>query len=397
MAASMASAVPLALPVRAEIGFRQSASCRQGAGLAPSAPAGLGLSQRKGSWLGSCGEAALFSTTIPSRGQGLVHWRTAASSSAAQPAPDAPPPVGAGAPLRVVITGGTKGVGYCMAREFLGLGDRVVICGRDGARIESALAALRKDFPGAVITGIQCDVSQPDSISKFAESAAGALGGVDIWINNAGQVTRKKLLSDLDSDEIVRVVGVNVIGSMLGCKEAIKIFRGQERREGSVGPCYHVFNLGFSSWGAGFSKSACTHKSTKSALTQLTQFLGAELEEAGVDTVGVHNLSPGMVLTDLLLLDSTPVARRFFNALAEEAETVAADLVPRVRAVQGTRTSIEFLDPAGTLLRVLTGVPQILGGGRFFDKDGERVREPGSTYQNNGVKVLFDGADKGRG
>jgi hypothetical protein len=41
-----------------------------------------------------------------------------------------------------------------------------------------------------------------------------------------------------------------------------------------------------------------------------------------------------MVLTDLLLQGASPVARRFFNVLAEEPETVAMALVPRVRAVQ---------------------------------------------------------------
>ena len=41
-----------------------------------------------------------------------------------------------------------------------------------------------------------------------------------------------------------------------------------------------------------------------------------------------------MVLTDLLLKDASPVAKRFFNALAEEPETVAAALVPQIRAVQ---------------------------------------------------------------
>ena len=46
-------------------------------------------------------------------------------------------------------------------------------------------------------------------------------------------------------------------------------------------PAYHIFNLGFSRWGASFSKSACTHKATKSALTQLTQSLTEELQEAG--------------------------------------------------------------------------------------------------------------------
>ena len=55
---------------------------------------------------------------------------------------------------------------------------------------------------------------------------------------------------------------------------------------------------------------------------------------AGMRSIGVHNMSPGMVLTDLLLKDASPIARRFFNALAEEPETVAEALVPQIRAMQ---------------------------------------------------------------
>lgn len=51
--------------------------------------------------------------------------------------------------------------------------------------------------------------------------------------------------------------------------------------------------MGFSQWGARATKSACTHKSTKMALTQLNQSLVDDLTEAGMTYIGVHNLSPG--------------------------------------------------------------------------------------------------------
>jgi hypothetical protein len=54
-------------------------------------------------------------------------------------------------------------------------------------------------------------------------------------------------------------------------------------------------SMGFSQWGAKATKSACTHKSTKMALTQLNQSLADDLKEAGIDYIGVHNLSPGGV------------------------------------------------------------------------------------------------------
>ena len=100
---------------------------------------------------------------------------------------------------------------------------------------------------------------------------------------------------------------------------------------GAASPTYHIFNFGFSPWGAALSSAVCTHKATKTGLAQLNTSLRKELQTAGVTGIGVHNLSPGMVLTDLLLKGASPVARRIFNALAEEPETVAAALAPKVR------------------------------------------------------------------
>ena len=53
-----------------------------------------------------------------------------------------------------------------------------------------------------------------------------------------------------------------------------------------------------------------TSQASKTGLTQLTRSLAEELSESGLTAVGVQNLSPGMVLTDLLLKDASPVARR---------------------------------------------------------------------------------------
>lgn len=60
----------------------------------------------------------------------------------------------------------------------------------------------------------------------------------------------------------------------------------------------------------------------------------AEANQQGIQ-VGVHALSPGMVLTDLLLEGATPANKQIFNVLCEQPETVAAFLVPRARTVAG--------------------------------------------------------------
>lgn len=55
-------------------------------------------------------------------------------------------------------------------------------------------------------------------MAALGEFAVQKLGTVQRWINNAGQVTRKRLLADLDASEIAEVVGANVLGSLLCCR-----------------------------------------------------------------------------------------------------------------------------------------------------------------------------------
>ncbi|PRW58142.1 hypothetical protein C2E21_2861 [Chlorella sorokiniana] len=265
----------------------------------------------------------------------------------------------AGPGKRIVITGGSKGLGFAMAH-------------------------LRQQYGAERVHGTTCDVSSPEDMARLGDFVGERLGGVDLWINNAGELTAKRLLADVEASEVVRVVGTNVLGSLLGSQQAVRLMRQQPA---AAEPVYHIFNYGFSKWGAKLTKSAVTHKATKRALSQLMESLADELKEAGLTSIGVHNLSPGMLLTDLLLKDSTPVSRRFFNALAEEPETVAAVVAPQVRAVRGSGTSIEYLNPADATLRILRGLPQIINGGRFFDKEGNRVPRPGERYAPNGVRL----------
>lgn len=73
----------------------------------------------------------------------------------------------------VVITGGTRGVGLAMAKEFLSMGDSVVICGRDQERLDKALALLRSKYPSVNgkenVFGIAADVSSYTDVMNLGE------------------------------------------------------------------------------------------------------------------------------------------------------------------------------------------------------------------------------------
>lgn len=274
------------------------------------------------------------------------------------------------ASLGVVITGGTAGLGLAMAREFLRAGDRVVICSRRESNLASALQSLESDAPGEEAHGIACDVSDSRQAAAFAAFAAAKLGVIDRWINNAGTAGRmRRPLWQLDLDDIDETCRTNLSGSMMLCAEALRVMLSQPAGEG--GPRYHLFNMGFTAAGLRSSPTSVPHRASKRAVAIMSELLRRELEAAGKRSVGVHELSPGLVLTDLLLRDAIPAQKRFFNAMAETPETVAAKLVPAIRAASGRGGTLRYQP----LLLMLARLAASLFGyrnERFFDSEGER-------------------------
>lgn len=104
--------------------------------------------------------------------------------------------------------------------------------------------------------------------------------------------------------------------------------------------------------------------------------------------VGVHTLSPGMVLTELLLEGATQQNKQVFNILCEQPETIAAYLVPRVRTVaaRSVRSSyIKYLTTTRALSFFLSAPAR---AGRYFDSGGNAV------YASERERVLGDAAKR---
>lgn len=259
--------------------------------------------------------------------------------------------------LRVVITGGSKGLGYALAGEFLRAGDRVVLCGRDGTALDAACGSLRAACSGAWLASYPCDVADPVQASGFAAFVRSELGGVDRWINNAGTAgARKRPLWELDGCDIAATCATNLTGTMLMCAEALRIMHEQPT---TVRPSYHIFNMGFSVAGASFSRSALHHKASKRGVAEVTAFLHRELKAASWRSIGVHEVSPGLVLTDLLLRDASVESQRILAILARDPATVAARLVPKLRYPDAAFSHIRTEPLLFMLLRVALHLPRL--------------------------------------
>lgn len=238
-------------------------------------------------------------------------------------------PVVGGRTFNVVITGGSKGAGRALASKFLEYGDNVVICSRDEERVESTVQALREaNRSSGRIEGIGADVASAQDMNAVATFASEMFGSVDIWVNNAGTnaYTFKPFFEQSDED-IASVVNTNVLGVMYGTKAAINVMRNQPKGG-------HVFNMD----GAGADGNAtprfAAYGATKRSLEQLNKSIRAELGIAKISNVGIHAISPGMVTTELLMAGAdNRFSRLMINCLAEEPETMADFLVPRIRQV----------------------------------------------------------------
>jgi NAD(P)-dependent dehydrogenase (short-subunit alcohol dehydrogenase family) len=86
-----------------------------------------------------------------------------------------------------VVTGGSSGIGYATVELLLEAGAAVALCGRDGARLEDAVARLRRRFPDARLLAQSCDVLDPAQVAAFAGRVEAELGAASILVNNAGQ------------------------------------------------------------------------------------------------------------------------------------------------------------------------------------------------------------------
>lgn len=153
-----------------------------------------------------------------------------------------------------------------------------------------------------------------------------------------------KPLAEASDEDLIEVVTTNTLGLMICCREAMKMMLNQPRGG-------HVFNIdGAGSDGRPTPRFAA-YGATKRSVVHLTKSLQAELQMHDVKNVVVHNLSPGMVTTDLLMSGAnTKQAKFFINVLAEPPEVVAQYLVPKVRSIAGSGST------KPTYIRFLTGM-----------------------------------------
>ena len=179
---------------------------------------------------------------------------------------------------KVLVTGGSSGIGYEIASALIARGGRVAISGRDGARLKQAATTL-----GA--TAIQGDVSVEADAVRMVSRTIEALGGYNVLVNNAGIGVFAPLV-DTTVDDMRRVWEVNVLGATIVARESARHFVQQQ-----YGDIINISSTSGLRGGAGSSAYA----STKFALRGLSEVWRAELR---THNVRVMLLNPSEVVTE---------------------------------------------------------------------------------------------------
>lgn len=185
---------------------------------------------------------------------------------------------------RIVVTGGTTGIGRAIAELLVALGGRVFIFGRDKEDFRKAYKKIRAKYEGCELYGSPGDITDKEDVLKLFRSIQTCLGGIDILINNAA------LAADGISgnpDDWQYIIDTNIMGYLKFTKEAVS--KMQDQQSG------HIVNIG--SMSADIREETGTiYVTTKSAIQGFSTALRKEVNPLGIK---VSLIEPGAVTSDM--------------------------------------------------------------------------------------------------
>ncbi len=236
--------------------------------------------------------------------------------------------------LRVAVTGGTSGLGLALVREFLIRGAQVAFVARRPDGVERVV----REHKGA--HGVVGDVSKKGDIHPIAMQIVGALGGLDVLVNNASELgpTPLALFADTECEDFERALATNLLGPFRLTKALLGALASSARDgRGAV-----VLNVSsdaaanpYPRWGA--------YGASKAALHHLSRIWNAELGDRGIHFL---SLDPGDMDTPLHAMavpDANPSElKRPETAARQLVEAIGAALLPRGSQAEQAVTEVPY-------------------------------------------------------
>jgi NAD(P)-dependent dehydrogenase (short-subunit alcohol dehydrogenase family) len=210
----------------------------------------------------------------------------------------------------VLITGGSRGIGAATARLAAEQGYAVAINYRVERERAEALVAEIGEAGGQAIA-VQADVAQQDQVTRLFQELDERLSRPSALVNAAGITGGPQTrVADFEQAVLERLLAVNVIGTMLCCREAV---RRMSTAHGSAGGA--IVNVSSMAAAIGGRPGRSAYAASKAAIDSFTIGLAKEVAREGIR---VNALRPGMTFTDM-----TDAVRRDAGLQARVAATIA--------------------------------------------------------------------------
>jgi 3alpha(or 20beta)-hydroxysteroid dehydrogenase len=256
---------------------------------------------------------------------------------------------------KALVTGGAQGLGEGMAKALAAAGAKVVISDLQKDAGEKVADALDSEY-GAGNGFVAHDITDDAQWENAVVAANDIMGGLDILVNNAG-VEITSLLTEVNADDIRKMLEVNVLGTTLGIKWGLRTMRP----EGLAGQGGAIINVASVAATIAFPGIA-VYSATKSAVDRLTKVAAMESGKLGYG-VRVNCLYPGLVPTEMGIGLANDCAQLGLFESPEAAVGAVIALTPagRLGEVADMADAVVFL--ASDEARFITGIGLPVDGG----------------------------------
>ncbi|MGD0719442.1 MAG: SDR family oxidoreductase [Roseiarcus sp.] len=236
----------------------------------------------------------------------------------------------------IIVTGGGRGIGAATSLKLAQAGYSVAVnYAADEAAAQATVAAIQAR--GGRARALRADVADAAAVERMFDDAERALGPLAGLVNNAAMIGRAARIDEQESGDLARLFAVNVIGTILCAKEAVRrLSTSHGGRGGSI------VNISSVAARLGGLAGNVPYAATKGAIETFTRGLATEVAREGVR---VNAVAPGMTATDMAseemraaALPGIPLGR--VGAAEDIAEGVVWLMSPAAAYATGTVLTI---------------------------------------------------------
>ncbi|HEX7779790.1 MAG TPA: SDR family oxidoreductase [Vicinamibacterales bacterium] len=187
--------------------------------------------------------------------------------------------------MRAIVTGGSRGIGFAIAKAIVGAGGKVMITGLDAGRLGQAVKKLGQTGDTARADGAAVDVRDRAAVRKLVDETVRKFGGLDLLVNNAGVGAFADVASMTDEDW-ARVIDTNLTGVFFCTRAAIPALK-----KSGGGWIINIASLA----GRNYFPGGAAYCASKAGLIAFSESV---MQEVRYDNIRVSVVMPGSVATE---------------------------------------------------------------------------------------------------